>query len=168
MVSRRAVLSGLVAAGAAAAWYQPALPEPATVLPGEPWEPAPAERTAHSIVNKTRRDADVEPLAWDAEIAAVARDYATTLLDADHFAHVGPDGSTPQERMKRVGCYTGENIAQRELVTAAAPDEIGKRVAKQWRMSTEHVENMTDPRHRREGIGIAKDGDRVVGVQNFC
>lgn len=98
--------------------------------------------------NQFRIDQEVEHLAFSQKLAKIAEDYACVLVDTGHFDHVGPDGSTLEDRALAGDysfCMIAENLAKghRSVVE----------VIKGWVKSPGHFENM-----RRNGVsefGIA-------------
>lgn len=73
------------------------------------------------LLNATRAERGAGALVPDPALAQAAGAYACVLARSGHFAHVGPDGSTPDRRMRAAGfgpCEYAENIA-REFADAA-------------------------------------------------
>ncbi|HEV2121368.1 MAG TPA: CAP domain-containing protein [Chloroflexota bacterium] len=66
-----------------------------------------------ALVNGARIARRIAPLAWDPAIAEAARAHADYMMRTGIISHSGPDGSTPQQRMRRLGVkfqYGSENI----------------------------------------------------------
>jgi uncharacterized protein YkwD len=99
-------------------------------------------------INAVRAAAGVAPLEPCPALRRSAQEYAMLMSTRDHFGHVGPDGSQPQERMRRQGYLwnaVGENIAagQRSVADVAAA----------WERSAGHYANLVNPAYRHVGLG---------------
>ncbi|MGM0604499.1 MAG: CAP domain-containing protein [Halobacteriota archaeon] len=151
------------------------------------------ERAIHAAVNEQRADRGTDPVAYDPELAVIARYYSNRMATEEFFAHTAPDGETLGERYDRFG-YTcrvpagfgryrtgGENLAQTWYSQSAlsngemgarTENEIGSNVVDQWMDSPSHRENLLDEHWRRHGIGVvvveSNGGVRVYATQNFC
>lgn len=91
--------------------------------------PADAARTQFSVldgVNSLRRAAGVQTLIFNAKLNAAAATHARDMSVQNRAWHFGSDGSSPLDRMERVGyegTLLGENISETfesELETLAA------------------------------------------------
>ena len=82
-----------------------------------------AERSLLCLLNVHRVAAGLEPLPWDADLAASAREHSEDMVAREFYGHVNPDEETPTDRAKRHG-YDGfvrENIYQRGVATSVDP-----------------------------------------------
>lgn len=114
---------------------------------------AQSENVMLDLVNKERIDRGLKPLSVDAQLRAVARDYATEMFANGFFSHTSAvDGSDASERVSRRNInYTllGENLAY-------APDVY---VAHQGLMnSAGHRENILTADFGRAGVGVIDAG----------
>ncbi len=114
--SRPALLFVALAIGAASASPAPASEE------GAPPDVRQALLDAH---NKERAAEELPALTLDDQLDEAARLHAQDMVDHDKMTHEGADGSTPSERVKRVGYHylkTGENVAagQRDVPAVMA------------------------------------------------
>lgn len=116
-------------------------------------------------MNAVRAAAGVAPLQPCPALRRSAQEYAMLMSSRDHFGHVGPDGSQPQERMLRQG-YTwsavGENLA------AGQPSV--RDVMAAWERSPGHYANLVNPAYGHVGLGHwASEGSRYgdYWVQDF-
>lgn len=125
------------------------------------------------LVNKARSEgrrcgpdsfAPTAPLATAPPLQAAAEAHARDMAAREFFAHRGPDGSEPRDRVRRAGYasrLTGENIA------FAA--ETAQEVVAGWLASPGHCANIMDGRFRHTGVGFAtgrKEG-HIYWVQTF-
>jgi len=83
------------------------------------------EREVFRLTNAARAGYWLRPLAWDADLARVARNHSQDLAENDIFGHTGSDGSTSMERVdnSRARVYlVSENILSRPMSPQAAID----------------------------------------------
>ena len=77
--------------------------------------PADAEKRMFELVNRDRVAAGLPELAWDAQVADVARSYSAEMRRTGIVAHVSPTSGNASDRVKRAGIVTStvlENIAR--------------------------------------------------------
>jgi uncharacterized protein YkwD len=73
----------------------------------------PLEAQVLALVNGARTARGLPALAWDATMAAVAREHARDMMSRGFVSHTGSDGSTPQQRLRRAGVqfrFGSENV----------------------------------------------------------
>jgi uncharacterized protein YkwD len=125
------------------------------------------ERRAFELINAQRRSRGQQPLAWDAELARLARSHSENMARSDVFNHTEPGGVTMVDRARAQGIRgwsaLGENIAYNQ-----GYDDPAAFVAERWMVSAKHRENLLNSRWTRSAIGvaIARDG-RVFFTQVF-
>ncbi len=135
--------------------------------PTEPGGLREAEIEAESLrlINGSRQQAGAQRLAIDEVVAEVARSHSRAMRDHNFFGHRDPQGNHLRDRLRAAGVSfrgAAENLA---LVTDRI-DPAGS--AHQLLMdSAEHRDNILDPRFRRAGVGVARDGDTVWLTQIF-
>ncbi len=122
-----------------------------------------AEQQMLILVNQERQKRGLNTLAWDEEIAKVARLHSADMFRRGYFAHDNLDDLTPFDRMEIGGIIfglAGENLA---LAPSVA-------LAHQGLMDSQgHRENILRPGFKRIGIGCQDGG--VYGkmfTQNFA
>ena len=109
------------------------------------------------LVNAERRKAGLNPLSMSENLDTAADKYSKEMLDANHFSHTGPDGSSMRQRIEDEG-YTnwrrlGENIA--------AGQRTPEQVVQGWMNSPGHRANILNSSVTHMGLGFAEgDGDR--------
>lgn len=146
-------------------------PDPAAPAP----DASPLEWQSFELINSARAARNIHPLAWDADIATVARAHARDMMLRGVVSHRGSDGSSPVQRLRRAGIvfqFGSENI----WTFYGSPPEAGP-VAMHAAMMAEphrpglwnHIANILYPGYRRTGIGlvVAPAGVQYL-VQNFC
>ncbi|WP_276258647.1 CAP domain-containing protein [Haloglomus litoreum] len=122
-------------------------------------------------VNERRAANGLDPLDYDADLAAVAAFHSRDMHDRDYFAHEGPDGETVSDRYSRFGidCNGGENIyLTRGGGLAATERTLADHVVREWMNSEGHREAILKERFTRQGIGIVIVDGSVYATQNFC
>ncbi len=138
---------------------------------------ATVEREIHEAVNEHRRANGLDALAFDDELAAVARAHSRDMIDRDFVGHEDPDGDGPAERVGDLCEAVGENIVvtywdrrledgtRIQTVSALADD-----VLTSWLGSPSHRANLEDKLYEREGIGVAIDtaNHGIYVTQNLC
>jgi uncharacterized protein YkwD len=151
----------------------------------------------HELVNAERARQHLAPLAWDEALRDIARKHSREMADKGYLAHVNRRGEDPTERGRHGGydCRRksgnlireglAENLFQNHryraihTVTIGAekkivPDaktleELAASTVAGWMASAGHRQNLLDPWHGAEGIGIAVAGDgKVYITQLFC
>jgi len=126
---------------------------------------APAEqRMARAIfdrVNAEREARGLEPLAWNEELAGVARQWSEQMASQDRLHHQDLTEVLQGDELSGFRAL-GENI-----FTATGPVPAG-RIHVGWMRSDEHRVNVLNPGFNRIGIGVycAEDGS-VWAAQEF-
>jgi len=118
------------------------------------------------IVNEQRAMQGEAPLRPNAALAGAASRHTSEMLARNYFAHIGPAGDSPLERLRAAGYVhpstafqIGENIAwgTGALATAAA-------TVQSWMRSPEHRANILTAAYRDSGIGVAPGAISMAGA----
>lgn len=137
------------------------------------------EQMMYELVNEVRsaslpRWLGTSTLAWNDELAAVARGHSADMLRRQYIAHLSPEGMTAARRIdlrniRYVAC--GENIGVFYGDAAGTPQaisDIHNAFMNQPRSLTNHRGNLLNPIWTHIGIGIAHNPDgAIVATQNF-
>jgi len=110
------------------------------------------------LINRERGAHGESPLKPDAALESSAQAHSDSMVSADYFEHVGPNGQTPLSRMRSVGYIAnsrdgyviGENIAWGTLWLGAP-----RAIVAQWMASPGHRANILNARFRETGIGVS-------------
>lgn len=151
----------------------------------------------HELANLERQAHGLQPLAWNDALAEIAAEHSADMRARSYLSHVNPEGETPTDRGNRAGyrCRTrfdgfyeeglAENLCRNSLFHATRYTYVGDReirerlwnsleqlaesTVRSWMEHDGHRENILNPRHGSEGIGIAiaEDG-KVYVTQLFC
>jgi uncharacterized protein YkwD len=132
--------------------------------------PALRER-ALELVNRERRERDLEPLQLEDRLDRAAQAHAEDMLARDFFAHESPDGATVQDRYVDAGGsrwrLVAENIGRCRGCPAPPTAEDVERNHRGWMDSPGHRENILREGLSHFGFGVAvRDGDEFA-VQTF-
>jgi uncharacterized protein YkwD len=115
------------------------------------------------LVNIQRRAHGLPALRSDPRLRSAATAYSRAMVRRRFFDHIGPDGSTLQQRLEQAGYATwvriGENIAwgSGRMSTPAS-------IVNGWMRSPGHRANILDAEYREIGIGVAR-GAPAAGVR---
>lgn len=121
------------------------------------------------LLNAERAKRDLAPLRDNEQLRRAAQAHSSRMVRERFFAHVSPEGSTLNKRVRRgtryltgtVGNWSlGENLAwgTRSLSTPGATVEA-------WMRSSGHRRNILDARFRDIGIGVVAGAPaRVSGA----
>jgi uncharacterized protein YkwD len=102
-------------------------------------------------VNVVRALAGVPLVAMCPALMTSAQQYADLMAREDFFDHVGPDGSSPWDRMIASG-YRWRQAAE----NLAAGQGTVYEVMQTWRASPGHLASLTDPGFTHIGFGYAQ------------
>jgi uncharacterized protein YkwD len=150
------------------------------------------ERQIHRLINDERKRHGLSLLAWDDELATIARGHSRDMAKGGYFSHFSKEGHDFSHRYKQAGyqcsirvehtLYLGaENILQNNLYDSVtivngenfygwnSQQKIAETSVQGWMNSMGHRKNILTPYWRREGIGIViAPDDKVYITQNFC
>jgi len=112
------------------------------------------------LVNASRAEVGVKPLAFDAELVKAAGAHSDWMLAADVFSHTGANGSTVGDRIKAAGYGAttwGENIAYISGSGAATLDEADvQQLHNNLMNSPGHKANILNANYTEIGIGLTQ------------
>ena len=128
--------------------------------PGVCAKPTQAEDLAEQLfrlINMERTLEDLEPLAWDEQLAKVATGYACRIVEGKFFGHVDPETWTgPDDRLTSAGyefLIMGENLALGQPTALEVLDD--------WMESPAHRDNLLSREWTHVAIGVRTDQDGV-------
>ena len=119
--------------------------------------------TMFTRINEVRAENGVAPVGRCPRLDQVAQDYAQVMADTGHYAHTGPGGESPWDRM-RAGGYNMRSGAENIYRSPASAEAAQKG----WEESVGHFRNMIKPTVTHVGLGAAKDSSgRWLWVQKY-
>lgn len=101
-------------------------------------------------VNRERQRRGLSTLRVNEALMAAARAHSVDLATNNRWGHIGSDGSTPQDRMRRAGYPLG---AGEELLAANSTDVDA--IVNLWLRSPEHQSIFLNPEYVDIGAGYA-------------
>jgi len=110
-----------------------------------------AEQTIWKLLNADRAHAGLSPLAWDAQLAAVARGHSADMQAHGFFGHISPTTGSAADRAKKAGVDAMlilENVAR-----AFTPGEAERGLMN----SPGHRANILHREATRVGVGVVYD-----------
>jgi len=120
------------------------------------------------LVNKTRATRRncgntafnaARPVLWNDALAEASLLHSEEMARYNYFSHSGRDGSSPAQRVERVGYRyraTGENIAGGQM----QPEDA----MAGWIKSPDHCANLMNPAFSEMGVAFAIDRKSEMGV----
>lgn len=116
------------------------------------------ERTAFNILNQKRAENGQPPLAWNAQLAAVARLHSQNMAEFNFFSHRGLDGKMVSDRADANGVGRWRSIGENIAFNRGYKDPVTNAVSL-WLNSPEHRQNLMDGSWKETGVGIAVAAD---------
>jgi uncharacterized protein YkwD len=110
------------------------------------------------LVDRERTVNGVSTLQPNADLEQSAQGHTDDMTSSDYFAHIGPGGETPVDRMRaagyiyssQIGYEVGENIAWGTLWLATP-----RAIVAAWMASPGHRANILDAHFQDTGIGVS-------------
>ena len=151
-------------------------PEPTPAPTPRPAPPAPALSTSSAtheaelrmlgLMNLSRINAGLAPLALDAGVSEAARRHSAVEAQHRYVYHDGPDGTAKSRYVPACGSgWYGENTGK---VWGGGVDVLHREfMAEPW-VPINHRTNIMDPNFRRAGIGAVQGPDAIYITVAFC
>lgn len=118
------------------------------------------------LMNASRLQAGLVPLAMDAGVSDAARRHSAVESQVRYVYHDGPDGTAASRNVPACGTgWYGENTGK---VWSGGVDVLHHEfMAEPWE-PINHRTNIMDPNFRRAGIGAVQGPDAVYVTVVFC
>jgi uncharacterized protein YkwD len=143
-------------------------PRPAPPAPAISTSPATheAELRMLGLMNLSRVNAGLAPLALDAGVSDAARRHSAVEAQYRYVYHDGPDGTAKSRYVPACGSgWYGENTGK---VWGGGVDVLHREfMAEPW-VPINHRTNIMDPNFRRAGIGAVQGPDAIYITVAFC
>ncbi len=126
------------------------------------------ERMAFDLLNQKRVENGLKPVAWNENIAKVARDYSQSMAKNNFFSHQGLDGSMVDDRADAAGIKNWRSIGENIAYNRGYDNPVEFAVLR-WMQSQSHRENLLSNKWNESGLGvaIAADGKTFYFTQVF-
>ena len=116
------------------------------------------ERRTFDLINEEREKRGLRPLAWNDDVAQVARLHSRNMAQNNFFSHRGLDGMMVNDRAEEMGLFDwraiGENIAFNRGYDLPVDLAVEK-----WLESPSHRENLLNKNWIETGVGVAVSRD---------
>lgn len=148
-------------------------PAPRTIAP-RPAAPAPivstgvagAELRTLALMNTSRAQSGVAPLALDAGVSVTARAHSAAEAQVGYVYHDGPDGTARSRDAAACGSgWYGENTGK---VWNGNVDALHWEFMAEPLVPINHRTNIVDPSFKRVGIGAVQGPDALYLTMVFC
>ena len=125
-----------------------------------------AELRMLGLMNLSRINAGLAPLALDAGVSEAARKHSAVEAQHRYVYHDGPDGTAKSRYVPACGSgWYGENTGK---VWGGGVDVLHREfMAEPWE-PINHRTNIMDPNFRRAGIGAVLGPDALYITVAFC
>ena len=129
-------------------------------------EAAQAEAAMLAVINKDRASEGASPVRMNSVLTKFARERSIDMLKRGYFAHVDPDGVSPQVKAKAAGIVDGvyENISWRKGYASTMENAVAceQSMMEEPKNEKNHRYNILDKQHLTVGVGIAVSPTGVV------
>lgn len=106
------------------------------------------------LMNVERAKVGLQPLAFDLDCERASKAHAEDMVGRQYFAHVSPEGWTPDQRLTMLGALPTTQVA--ENINAFSPTPAD--VVASWMASQGHRENILSPTLVNAAVGVAGGG----------
>lgn len=125
------------------------------------------ERRAFELINAQRIANGETPLAWDAELARMARQHSEEMARTGRFDHTMAGGRGMRERAHSSN-IRGWNAMAENIAYNQGFDDPAAFAVERWMRSVMHRDNILNAVFTRSAVGIARAADgRVFFTQVF-
>lgn len=119
------------------------------------------EKAAFALLNRKRKENNLEALEWSDAVAKIARLHSENMAKYKFFSHRGIDNLMVDDRAEALGIKNwraiGENIAFNQGYEN--PVEFA---VQRWMLSPAHRENLLNNRWRESAVGVAIADDGAI------
>src|SRR4051812_15520616 len=125
-------------------------------------EPTAAEQRIFQLTNEARKDAGVDPLAWNEQAAQAARVHARMMAEKQALSHQFPGEAVLRDRLGAAGIRfdaAAENVADAESADGAHDALMH---------SPPHRTNLLNPKYNSIGIGVAEKNGQLYVTEDFA
>jgi uncharacterized protein YkwD len=121
----------------------------------------------YELINSRRQRSRLRQLAWDDDVAKMARRYSEEMARGNFFSHHDRRGRSVADRAENFG-LRGWTMIGENLFFCEGFDEISNLAVNGWLKSSTHKKNMLNSQWTTTGIGIASNrSGRIYITQVF-
>jgi len=143
-----------------------ATPRPAPAAPVVTTGVSGAELRSLTLMNASRAQSGIGPLALDAGVSTTARAHSAAEAQVGYVYHDGPDGTARSRDATACGSgWYGENTGK---VWNGNVDALHNEFMAEPLIPINHHTNIVDPNFRRVGIGAVQGPDALYLTMVFC
>ncbi|HLM00974.1 MAG TPA: CAP domain-containing protein [Pyrinomonadaceae bacterium] len=125
------------------------------------------EQEIFGLINQERRKKGLDELAWDANLARLAREYSEKMARENFFSHYDRSGEAVEGRARARRIKNWSKIGE-NLYFCEGYDNPNAMAVRGWMKSPSHRDNILDPDYNVSGIGIAESaGGGIYVTQVF-
>jgi len=122
-----------------------------------------AARSLSCLLNAQRRSHGLAPVHGDRRLRRAAKRHSKDMARRGYFAHVTPEGVTPEARIRRAGYFRGARAwSYGEALARARTSPRG--ILRMLLNSPPHRAILLSPGFRDVGVGVAGGGRRALTV----
>ncbi|WP_336133310.1 CAP domain-containing protein [Natronomonas amylolytica] len=122
------------------------------------------EKTTHMYANKQRVLRNYERVAYEEDLAKIARIHSNDMAKRDFIGHDNPDGESHGDRLEKYGYDTHVSS---EIITTYTPpypaktsiEEVAKYFVDSWMDSPPHRSAILDEDYVEAGVGVCVTSD---------
>jgi Cysteine-rich secretory protein family len=115
-----------------------------------------------NLTNQDRTNHGLQPLKWDASLAAAATAHTGRMANEKSLSHQYPGEPDVSARAAQAGAHF-QAIAENTAMGPSAPA-----IEKQWMNSTPHRTNILDPQMNEIGIAVVEKGGYLYATEDFA
>ncbi len=120
------------------------------------------------LLNEQRRARHLPPLRGDRALERAATGFSKQMVRLRFFDHIGPDGTTPDQRIEAAG-YGAYRLLAENIAWGSHKQATPAHIVAEWMRSPGHRRNILDGKLRDIGIGIVPSapqdgGDRAAAT----
>jgi hypothetical protein len=121
-----------------------------------------AEQYLLTMANQERAQRGVQPLTWDAHLAAAALWHAQRMSQENTVSHQFAGEPDMTARAKSAG--TRFSLVAENVAIADTPESLHTL----WMNSAGHRENLLEPHENAIGIAVVRRGNNLYAVEDFA
>lgn len=116
------------------------------------------ERLAFNALNEKRAELGLKPLAWNDQLAGVARLHSQNMASQDFFSHKGINGDYVSDRADSLNLGVWRAIGENIAFNRGYDDPVMQAV-ESWIDSPSHRRNLMNQDWRESAVGVAVRAD---------